>query len=62
MLELIGENFTPSLKVWFADVEAETLHRFEQILNLHSFNFSILLFLFFHARIPWISFRKAMEQ
>jgi len=27
MLELTGENFTPHLKVWFGDVEAETLHR-----------------------------------
>jgi len=27
MLELTGENFTPHLKVWFGEVEAETLHR-----------------------------------
>ena len=27
MLELIGENFAPNLKVWFDDVEAETAYR-----------------------------------
>lgn len=27
MLELIGENFAPNLKVWFGDVEAETMYR-----------------------------------
>ncbi len=27
MLELTGENFTPHLKVWFGDVEAETMFR-----------------------------------
>lgn len=27
VMELIGENFTPSLKVWFGEVEAETFHR-----------------------------------
>jgi len=27
MLELTGENFTPSLKVWFGEVEAETMYR-----------------------------------
>lgn len=30
MLELTGENFTPSLKVWFGDVEAETMYRCEE--------------------------------
>nr|AKP06493.1 transcription factor Su(H) [Platynereis dumerilii] len=29
MLELSGENFMPSLKVWFGDVEAETMFRCE---------------------------------
>jgi len=28
MLELTGENFTPRIKVWFGEVEAETLHRY----------------------------------
>ena len=28
MLELSGENFTPRIKVWFGEVEAETLHRY----------------------------------
>ncbi len=27
MLELIGENFAPNLKVWFEDVETETAYR-----------------------------------
>ena len=27
MLEISGENFTPDLRVWFADVEAETMYR-----------------------------------
>ncbi|ELT98158.1 hypothetical protein CAPTEDRAFT_179039 [Capitella teleta] len=27
MLELAGENFSPSLKVWFGEVEAETMYR-----------------------------------
>jgi recombining binding protein (suppressor of hairless) len=27
MLELTGENFTPNLRVWFDDVEADTAYR-----------------------------------
>lgn len=27
MLEIQGEGFTPDLRVWFADVEAETMYR-----------------------------------
>ena len=27
MLELTGEHFTANLKVWFGDVEAETMYR-----------------------------------
>lgn len=30
MLELTGDNFTPSLKVWFGDVEAETMYRCQE--------------------------------
>ncbi|CAG0919512.1 unnamed protein product [Notodromas monacha] len=30
MLELTGENFSPSLTVWFGDVSAETLYRCEE--------------------------------
>ncbi|XP_014679463.1 PREDICTED: suppressor of hairless protein homolog, partial [Priapulus caudatus] len=30
MLELTGENFSPNLKVWFGDVEAETMYRCEE--------------------------------
>ena len=28
MAELNGENFTPNLTVWFADIEAETMFRY----------------------------------
>ena len=28
MLELTGECFTPNLKVWFGDVESETMYRY----------------------------------
>ena len=27
MLEITGENFTPGLRVWFSDVEADTMYR-----------------------------------
>ena len=27
MLELMGDDFEPSLKVWFGEVEAETMFR-----------------------------------
>ncbi|CAG0879826.1 unnamed protein product, partial [Cyprideis torosa] len=30
MLELTGESFTPALKVWFGDVEAETMYRCQE--------------------------------
>lgn len=36
MLELTGQNFTPNLRVWFGDVEAETMYRwvlFERVQN-----------------------------
>ncbi|ESO05103.1 hypothetical protein HELRODRAFT_186992 [Helobdella robusta] len=32
MLELTGENFTANLKVWFGEVEAETMHRCCEIM------------------------------
>jgi recombining binding protein suppressor of hairless len=32
MLELTGENFTPHLKVWFGEVEAETMYRCQESL------------------------------
>jgi len=32
MLELAGENMTPKLKVWFGEVEAETMFRCEDSL------------------------------
>ena len=28
MLEVQGEDFTPLLRVWFGDVEAETMYRY----------------------------------
>ena len=28
MLELTGHNFIPELRVWFGDVEADTMYRF----------------------------------
>lgn len=33
MLELTGENFTESLKVWFGDVETETFYRYAERAN-----------------------------
>ena len=27
MLEMSGENFTPDLKVWFSDIETDTMYR-----------------------------------
>ena len=32
MLELTGENFSPSLRVWFGDVEADTMYRCQESL------------------------------
>ena len=28
MLELQGEGFTPDMRVWFADLEADTMYRY----------------------------------
>lgn len=37
MLELTGQNFTPNLRVWFGDVEAETMYRcVKRLLSLVS--------------------------
>lgn len=33
MLELTGECFTPNLRVWFGDVESETMYRYRTILE-----------------------------
>ena len=30
MLELTGENFSPNLRVWFGDVESETMYRCQE--------------------------------
>ena len=30
MLELTGESFSPNLRVWFGDVEAETMYRCQE--------------------------------
>lgn len=44
MLELHGENFSPHLKVWFGDMEAETMYRLAFIINrLHAFIFGAVL-------------------
>ena len=32
MLEITGESFTPNLKVWFGEVEAETMYRCQETL------------------------------
>lgn len=37
MLELTGQNFTPNLRVWFGDVEAETMYRYlTKLYIIHS--------------------------
>ena len=36
MLELLGENFEASLKVWFGEVEAETMFRCVHVHNWRS--------------------------
>ena len=36
MLELSGENFTPDLKVWFAEAESDTMFRYEMGTHTHS--------------------------
>lgn len=30
MLELTGDNFSPSLQVWFGDVASETMYRCQE--------------------------------
>lgn len=51
MLELTGQNFTPNLRVWFGDVEAETMYRYGVsyylygmffIVNAHSLRLSFV--------------------
>uniref|UniRef100_A0A1I8FKM8 BTD domain-containing protein n=1 Tax=Macrostomum lignano TaxID=282301 RepID=A0A1I8FKM8_9PLAT len=32
MLEVCGENFQPNLRVWFGEIEAETMYRCEELL------------------------------
>ena len=32
MLEINGENMMPNLKVWFGDVEAETIFRCQELM------------------------------
>lgn len=46
MLELTGDNFTPSLQVWFGDVEAETMYRCAEGWLFYSKNkpFDLLLY------------------
>jgi len=42
MLELTGENFTPNLKVWFGEVEAETMHRYAENQYIYDNNYFFL--------------------
>ena len=35
MLELSGDDFSPLLKVWFGEVEAETMFRYLDFTCLH---------------------------
>lgn len=51
MLELTGENFTPSLKVWFGEVEAETMYRslFTLFISIN-FSFYLLHYIFSQQR------------
>jgi len=57
MLELTGENFTPKLKVWFGDVEAETMYRCQESLlclvpDVSVFDFQltqVINFILFHS-------------
>lgn len=37
MLELTGQNFTPNLRVWFGDVEAETMYRYPPCISFTLF-------------------------
>ena len=51
MLEMSGENFSSSLKVWFGDVEAETMYRgFDSI-------FCVVpdVSQFYQSGCPWVS-------
>ena len=34
MLEITGENFTPDLRVWFSDVEADTMYRLVRVCGI----------------------------
>ncbi len=36
MLEISGENFTPDLRVWFSEVEADTMYRYVGSGKAHS--------------------------
>lgn len=45
MLELTGDNFQPSLQVWFGDVEAETMYRYRiSKLNCSHFKLEFIVF------------------
>ncbi len=36
MLEISGDNFTPDLRVWFSEVEADTMYRYVSSGKAHS--------------------------
>lgn len=44
MLELTGQNFTPNLRVWFGDVEAETMYRCVYASHFNPFYFPFVVF------------------
>lgn len=50
MLELTGQNFTPNLRVWFGDVEAETMYR---CIYFFSFFFFFCLCKLSNNQILW---------
>lgn len=59
MLELTGENFTPSLKVWFGEVEAETMYRSLFILFI-SMDLTFVSYLLHYIRRQKRECKKSM--
>lgn len=55
MLELSGENFTPSLQVWFGDVAAETMYRCNETLLCTVPDIQL-----FRGEWLWVSFSNNM--
>lgn len=38
MLEVVGDNFTPDLRIWFADMEADTMYR--SVVSIKAYQFT----------------------